>query len=607
MKHKKIFYFVILSLFISTVFAWGCSKGSVESRSADLLSEEAERLPGIEEIPTTESGESIEAMIAKIEVILLNYHAYTADKSRPFPRAVDSLRINFSSDMDPQVKDGFKILSNESEVRGSFSWIDSKTLEFIPDPDYRFPYSAKNKVMLDGAAAAEFDTMVLNDVDGKVLEGKRYADIFVGTSSVLDGIGRAYLISGKPSWDNMTIENANVTIVGELMMDHFGDASAVVGDLNADGYADIMVGAPDYKDANPRFGGRVYIFFGGPDLSSTLEAANAPVKITGKDDMGWLGLIFAAAGDVDGDGYDDIILAKKPHPTNDGQVYFFSGRRLGPSQLPVDSADVTITGEPQFGASLCSVDIDKDGFKDIVVGSPRYKEAMTSEAVGKVYVFKGSKTMADIDLNDPSVKADFTIAGLQENSWFGNTMDNAGDVDNDGTDDLVIGAQEWVTGALDDVGRVFLFSGAALAADRDQDLTKAVHEFSGLAAGDRLGACISAAGHFKGNQYADFIIGSKFIGGISGYARLILNNASIEVPMEGTSYGVTMFASSMGSLGDINDDGFSDIAITAYGSSDSTVIVFFGNEAGLVDKYIHVTGISGQIDLRTTLGRQLDH
>jgi len=224
--------------------------------------------------------------------------------------------------------------------------------------------------------------------------------------------------------------------------------SLAAGDIDGDGAADLIAGAPGLGNlvGTYRRGG-VYALLSrqgvvGEDLD--LDSELADVRVLGT--IGQFAGTAVAAGDVNGDGLDDMIVgaARASGPDGEavlGAVFVFFGRETWSSSLTVDDADVTIWGEKadgQFGAQLALGDFDGDGTDDLFVAAPGYEDVGLS-AAGKVYGFLGGTWPASIDLRPATAEADVEIAGGVDNGRLGLGL-ALGDLNDDGYDDLALGA-----------------------------------------------------------------------------------------------------------------------------------------------------------------------
>jgi len=342
-----------------------------------------------------------------------------------------------------------------------------------------------------------------------------------------------------------------VTLVGATPGDTFGGAVAAAGDLNGDGFGDV-VGGGYQCDAGGLDAGRAYVYYGGravdakPDLYLTGEAAG---------DL--FGVSVASAGDVNRDGFPDLIVGAHENDAfgaNSGRAYIYFG---GPG---VDSKpDVVLSGEAAgdaFGYSVASAgDVNGDGCADVVVGA--YENSARAGGAGRAYLFFGG-----VQMDNPP---DLVFTGEAAGDYFGISVASAGDLNGDKYGDVIVGAYQNDIGGRD-AGRAYVFFGGPRADDRP-DLT-----LTGVAAGDAFGFSVAPAGDVNKDGTADVIVGAYhndaggadagrayvFFGGVRPDARpdLILTGDAA-----GDAFG---FAVAGG--GDLNGDGFSDVVVGGYGS-----------------------------------------
>lgn len=265
----------------------------------------------------------------------------------------------------------------------------------------------------------------------------------------VNGDGFDDLIVGAPAHDGAEIDEGRVylflgspaglgdapdwTASGEQARAAFGAAVASAGDLDGDGYADIIVGAPGHGNGQDAEG-RAYVFLGSPDgLSSSPDWF-------GEIDQGgaFFGSAVAGAGDVDGDGHDDMIIgafACQRPSERIGCVYLYLGGPEGPAREPAQRL-VGPGGQAEFGRALSGVgDWDGDGLAEIAVGAP---------IAGRVFIYSGARGGLE-------EKPLAIIAGAQAGAMLGASVAGGGDVDGDGCPDLVLGAPRW-HGAWPDEG-----------------------------------------------------------------------------------------------------------------------------------------------------------
>ncbi|MBX3275817.1 MAG: FG-GAP repeat protein [Sandaracinaceae bacterium] len=258
----------------------------------------------------------------------------------------------------------------------------------------------------------------------------------------------------------------------------FGAAVASAGDVDGDGYGDLLVGAWASRSGD----GAVYIYRGG-----TPPLVDRPQEIIGPSGQASaFGRSVAPLGDVDGDGYDDVAIGADG---GDGRVYVYRG---GPSGLNVEPwqtlQPTAITGsESGFGAALAVGDFDGDGLVDLAVGAPREQAS-----AGAVYVFRGQR----IGFVDEALRF-----GSLDGGGAGESL-RAGDLNADGRADLIVGAPGTVVATSD--GAVHLLFGAAtILVQRDV--------FTGpVGAESRYGRSLTT-GDFDGDGVIDVLVGAPFM------------------------------------------------------------------------------------------------
>lgn len=298
--------------------------------------------------------------------------------------------------------------------------------------------AANADLILTGAANNDaFLFPYLGDVNG---DG--YTDITVPANGCSAGTGCVYVFFG-PDFVSESAAGADVTITGEGAGDAFG-MSTNVGDVNGDGIADILVGAPGYSGgANT---GRTYVFYGSADLSN-MGAGAADVIIDGE--AGGDQLRYLTRGDVNGDGIWDVVSTAVGYDTNAGRVYVSYGGSLASGSAA--DADVILTGETGktgFGGFVRLGDVNGDGVNDILVSSTTY-----DTNTGRVYGFYGGTDLASAGAAD----ADFIFTGENTNNNL--VCRFVGDVNGDGVGDAILSASGYPNG--NNQGRVYAFFGSA--------------------------------------------------------------------------------------------------------------------------------------------------
>jgi len=374
-------------------------------------------------------------------------------------------------------------------------------------------------------------TIVCGDVDG---DG--YDDTLIGAHQYNSFRGRVYLFYGGPDMDN----TADLILEGQNEGDWFG-GNIVCGDIDNDGYEDIVIGAGKYSEKR----GRAYLYWGSDRKSMDAD----PDKIFDgeAEEGGHFSAGYPAVYDIDNDGYDDIILGAFRSGDSTGRAYLYYGNTKA---LMDTSADRIFTGEnPRdgFGFTISCGDVDNDGYGDIVIGAPAMRQ-------GRAYLYYGG-SQSNMD-----AKADVIFKVKYEgNDSFGHGIVCV-DQNRDGYDDVVIGAR----GYNDKQGRAYLFHGNSKRnLDTDPDMV-----FDGEVEGRYFGAQ-AACGDIDGDNVNDIVIGAcrfrqqigrvyvywgKELAGPNPKPGRILTG---EHPKDQFGYG---FA-----CGDVNNDGFDDLVIGACG------------------------------------------
>jgi putative metal-binding protein/FG-GAP repeat protein/VCBS repeat protein/thrombospondin type 3 repeat protein len=378
------------------------------------------------------------------------------------------------------------------------------------------------------------------------VNGDGFDDVLVGAPG--DGQGKVYLFYGSaggsfgtPGWSAEGTQTVNAPATLKAL---FGYSVAGVGDVNRDGYADFLVGAPqyDYRTfAQFDFGplGAIYLYLGspsGPSLGWTTASTSVTEIGSG------FGAAVAGAGDVNGDGFPDLLVGLPGLPdftTNCCTANVYLGSAGGFSPFPTPK--LLGLGFPQFGFAVSAGNVNGDRFSDLVIGAP---------GASRAFVYGGGPAGVDINRRD--------IVGTSPGS-FGVSV-AAADVNHDGFAEVVIGdAQN---------GRAYLYLGSSSGI-----ATTATWIGQSGQAGDLFGASVASAGDFDHDGFADVLVGAPsysndhthegrvfvFRGTPSG---LETNPAFIA---DLTDQNEARFGSSVSGAGDFNGDGLDDIVVGSPG------------------------------------------
>ena len=309
-----------------------------------------------------------------------------------------------------------------------------------------------------------------------------------------------------------SLSMAEQAVVGISEAPHVGQSVAIIGDIDGDGLLDVAVGAPAARSDAKSPTGAVYIFHGSTLLgSASLDTSDADYIIYGAATDDLAGSAVAAAGDVDGDGLDDLLVGAPGHASETGAAYLLLASSItGRSISTLADADVVLPGEAAgdlAGTALASLgDLDNDGLDDLLIGAPGSDDGGTD--AGKAYVVLGSSLAAPTTLDLSG--ADYEFIGEEAGDAAGSAVSLAGDIDQDGIPDWIIGAPEATggTSTSEASGAAYVVLGSSLGTTSSIDLSLADYELYATAGQARAGAAVGGPGDVDGDGIDDLLVGA---------------------------------------------------------------------------------------------------
>jgi len=404
------------------------------------------------------------------------------------------------------------------------------------------------------------------------VNGDGYGDVAVGDPLYTDGQdyeGAVFVYHGGPS-------GLSASWTGQIdeAYAYLGCSAGWAGDVNGDGYSDLVVGAEGYSDGQSEEGAALVYLGSGSGLSAT------PGWMVESDHAGaHFGFSAASAGDVDGDGYSDLIVGSPYYDVaalDEGRCDLYLGSASGPSPV----ADWTALGdhnEAAFGSSVASAgDVNGDGYSDVIIGAMSYTDMEPLE--GAAFVYHGGPSGL------PGTP-DWSVVGGEDYAYYGTSVASAGDVNGDGYSDVIVGAPGY-TDTFDGEGRIFLHLGSSLGLSAAPDVV-----LDGEQTGAEFGHSVAGAGDVNGDGFADVVVGAEsYEDGqeFEGCVMLYLGSANLPYLVPAwraqRDQAGAYFGNCVAGAGDVDADGYDDILAGAWlyngGQEDEGHAYLFAGDQG---------------------------
>jgi hypothetical protein len=402
------------------------------------------------------------------------------------------------------------------------------------------------------SGGAEGDGLGSAVSDAGDINGDGYDDVIIGVPSYSTGsitsAGTVLVFHGSAGGVE---SSASFTLIGSATLDRVGNSVSGIGDVNSDGFGDLVIGNGYYDNPGTTYSqeGRAFIYLGsaaGVDTSSQLKLEETSTYR--------FGVSVSGAGDVNGDGFDDVVIGSASGGgVGNGKICIYHGSSGGLTPSPSRTLLGTTTN--LFSGVVDDAgDVNGDGYDDIILGGSGYSGSIL---FGRAFIYQGSSTGI-------VSSASRTLTGFSSTEGFGGSIAGAGDVNGDGYDDVIIGASDHFVGLITGAGAAYVYHGSSSGIG-----SSVSRAFYGTTEFEQLGISVSSAGDVNGDGYEDIIFGAYGASTWTGYAEIHNGSASgvsaaASLSLAGEAID-DFFGWSVSSAGDVNGDGYDDVVIGAFG------------------------------------------
>ncbi|WBX77665.1 HYR domain-containing protein [Tenacibaculum ovolyticum] len=408
-----------------------------------------------------------------------------------------------------------------------------------------------------------------------------------------------------------TDDTQRFSVYGEQIADDLGKSVSNLGDVNGDGIDDIITGAPGINDGIISDVGEAYIIFGATGITTASVDVNNLTGLNGFTVRGVnasdeIGIAVSSAGDINDDGINDVLIGSS------GKAIIIFGNTTGflPLYTITDINGVngiiledTLLGG-KFGETLSNIpDVNNDGIDDVIIGSPNN--------IGNAYVFYGGSTIGNTDAASLNGSNGFKIEGFSQSSSGSElNVSNAGDINNDGIEDVILGYPSYDEGSERYAGRVVVVFGSSIGFSSVFSLSS-LNGINGFIINEdieyaRLGNNVKSGKDFNGDGIDDLAITS------ANKAYVVFGKTTLFSPLIKISdilitdkfvFNAGWFRSidrisGIDGLSDVNNDGITDLIIssphwTGYAKSGSVYVLYGNTSLPATMGSMNINGVNG--------------